>query len=298
MSNQARISARRARKFIASAVVLLIFLFPIAVNARWLAGMVSMRDKRTTFSKQEIQAMRGEDCQEDLSELKPFQQPLVTITFDDGWESVYSSGLSVLERYCVKTTQYILGDHFKDANYLSEAQVRSLLQSGHEVASHTMSHPNLTTLSHESLIWELQESRRRLEAKFGRIQDVASPLGAYDERVLDVAKQYYRSHRNTAADPASIGDEDINTRENYDQYQIIAYTVRQDTTLEDIEKLVAYTKKRNGWLVLNYHQVDGSDAYYAVSKTALAQHLQIIRRYNVRIPVMGEVLSAIERQER
>lgn len=293
MSNQARISANQVKRFITSTVVLLIFLFPIAVSARWIVGIADLRDKRSVFSDKAIQSMAG-DCQRGMAELRPFEEPLVTITFDDGWESVYSQGLPVLEKYCAKSTQYILGDHFDDENYMSEKQVRSLQQNGHEVASHTMTHPNLTVLSEEALDWELRTSKEMLSSKFGNVHHLASPLGAYDERVLAVTEKYYRSHRNTAADPAQVDHRDVNTKEHFDKFQVIAYTVRQETTIGDIQRLLDYTIQHNGWLVLNYHQIDDSKQHYAASASTLEEHLKLIARNNIRTPVFGEVLQAIE----
>lgn len=293
MSNQARISARQIKKYFTSMVVLLIFLFPVVVSARWMVGIANLRDTRSVFSDKTLQSVAGA-CKQKTNEVRPFAEPLVTVTFDDGWESVYSQGLLILEKYCTKSTQYILGDHFEDRNYMSKKQILSLKQNGHEIASHTMTHPNLTILSDSTLDWELKESKDLLSSRFGEVSDLASPLGAYDDRVLSVARKYYRSHRNTAADPRTVDHRDVNTREYFDKYQVIAYTVRQETTLEDIQKLLDYTIEHNGWLVLNYHQVDDSGQHYAVSPTILEEHLQLIHRHKVRTPVFGEVFKAIE----
>src|SRR5690606_19508559 len=145
-----------------------------------------------------------------VKDIQPFSEPLITVTFDDGWESIYSAGLPVLEKYCIKSTQYILGGHFEDYLYLSEDQVRSFQAAGHEVASHTMTHPNLTFLPDDKLTWELGESYKILSGKFGPVKDFATPLGAHNPRVVEQIKKYYRSHRNTASDPLEIEDVDIN----------------------------------------------------------------------------------------
>lgn len=193
----------------------------------------------------------------------------------------------------MKSTQYILGDHFEDFNYMSEAQARAMQKNGHEIASHTMDHPNLTKLSDADMDWELGESDRLLSEKFGEIRDFATPLGASDERVLSNIKKYYRSHRNTVGDPATVGDEDINTADNFDIFQINAYTVRRSTTLDDIRNLIEHTKKRNGWLILTYHQVDDSNAFYGVSRQQLEEQLKLVHESGLRTPVMGDVLDAI-----
>lgn len=286
--------AVRAKKILGSAVILGIFLFPVLLSGRWVYGVATAGDKRQVYDRADIAAMNG-GCTVDVADIKPFDEPLVTITFDDGWESVYSAGLESLEKNCIKSTQYILGDHYGEVQYLSEKQVKSMHQAGHEIASHSMTHPNLTTLTADELDWELGESDRLLTNKFGDMREFATPLGANDDMVLQHIKKYYRSHRNTVGDPTNgVADNDINVRETFDPYQINAYTVRNTTTAEDIHNLVEYTKQRKGWLILTYHQVDDSDAHYAVTKAMLDEHLALVKQSGLRTPVMGQVLDAIE----
>ena len=90
-----------------------------------------------------------------------------------------------------------------------------------------------------------------------------------------------------------VGDEDINTSDTCDVYQMNAYTVRNTTTQEDIQRLIDYTIKRKGWLILTYHQVDNSDAHYAVTPEALDDQLQLIKDAGIKSPTMGKVLDAI-----
>lgn len=287
--------AVRAKKFLGSAVILGIFFLPLLLSGVWVYQVVNSGDKRKVYSQADIVKMNG-GCTVDVADIKPFDEPLITITFDDGWESIYTNGLEPMEQQCIKSTQYILGDHFADPQYLSEKQVRSMQQAGHEVASHTMTHPDLTTLTAQELEWELGEADKSLTKKFGDAREFASPLGASNDSVLEHIKKYYRSHRNTVGDPGNgVTDVDINVRETFDPYKINAYTVRNTTTADDIRNLIAYTKQRKGWLILTYHQVDDSDAHYAVTRAMLEEHLQIVKDSQVRTPVMGQVLDAIEK---
>lgn len=292
-----RKSVAQVKKFLTSLVVLLIFLFPMVVSARWLRDMIWGTDPRKVFSQSEIAAF-GQACPKSTETIRPFDEPLITITFDDGWESIYSTGLEVLENSCIETTQYILGGHFDDHLYVSEPQVKSLQEAGHEIASHTMTHSNLTKLPKGQMSWELKESDETLSAKFGDMREFASPLGASNDVVIEEIKKYYRSHRNTIGDPARVGDEDINVAETFDPYHINAYTISQDTTADDIRRLIDHTVKRKGWLVLTYHQVDDTDSYYAVNRQKLNEHLRIVKDSGVRAHTLGRVLDAIEQRSR
>jgi peptidoglycan/xylan/chitin deacetylase (PgdA/CDA1 family) len=294
MSKKKQSITARLRKHSVALIVLLLFLFPAIQSGVWLRNIVVGNDPRKVYKTDEIADFKDPDCVVNTENIRPFEEPLITITLDDGWETVYSGGFRVLEANCVKSTVYILGDHFPDVNYLSKDQVHSLQKSGHEIASHAMTHPNLTTLAPEQLAWELGHSDKLLTDEFGEMKEFASPLGANNPTVLNEIKKYYRSHRNTVADPKTVGDEDINVKSTFDPYQINAYTVRNTTTPEEIQKLIDHTIKRKGWLVLTYHQMDDQGGLYAVTPSILDQHLELIRKSKVRTSTMGYVLDMIE----
>lgn len=277
---------KKIKQALVSVFILLIFIVPVFTTVQWLKVVAFGNDPR------KVMHIKGAEPKT-LDGLRPFSEPLISITFDDGWESIYSEAFSTLEKYGVKTTQYILGDEFNNTAYMSEGQIKSLQKAGHEIASHTMSHPKLTELDNEDLVYELKQSKELLQQKFGSIHDFATPLGAYNQAVTAEVQKYYRSHRNTDADPADVDYLDVNTREKFDQYNIIAYTIRRTTTLEDLRKLIEYTEANNGWLVLTYHQIDSSDAHFGVTKETFEEHIKLIASGNSRLPTISQVLDII-----
>src|SRR3954465_6555116 len=48
-----------------------------------------------------------------------FSQPIVSVTFDDGWESVYTVAMPLLQKYGIHTTQYILSGTEKYPAYMN-----------------------------------------------------------------------------------------------------------------------------------------------------------------------------------
>ncbi len=293
MSKKQSNKVAKIRKVLAALPALIIFLLPILFGGIWLKGLVMANEGRPAYSQKQLTSFRDSRYPVETGELKPFDEPVITITFDDGWESAYHDGLPVLEKYGIKSTQYILGDHFDDPLYMSEAQAHDIQTDGHEIAPHTMTHPDLTTLDDSKLDWELGESDRLLTAKFGPMQDFATPFGASNQNVVAHAKPFYRSIRNTAADPAVLDNDDINVRETFNQYNINAYTVRSTTTTEDLQKLIDYAKARKGWLVLTYHQVDDKNSFWSVKHETLDAQLKQIRDSGVRTAPMGQVLDTL-----
>lgn len=296
--NKTRNFTGRAKKAAGSLVLLLVFLLPLYLSATWIYGITGGLDTRSVYSSQEIADFRDKSEPDESGDLRPFDEPIVSVTFDDGWESIYSEAFPLLEKYNIRSTQYILGGLFSDKAYLSDKQVGSMKDAGHEIAAHTMTHEDLTALDSEDLEWELGECDRVLSGKFGEIGDFATPLGASNATVLNSLKKYYRSHRNTVGDAESMEDSDINVRENFNIYNINAFTVRRTTTIDEIQRYLDYTAKRKGWAVITYHQVDANDASeYAVSPEVLESHLKLIRERKVRTATVGQVLDTIERNK-
>lgn len=64
-------------------------------------------------------------------------------------------------------------------------EVRSLAAEGHEIGSHSMSHPLLSQCSDDELDFELAESRASIEAETGeRCESFCYPGGDFDERAI------------------------------------------------------------------------------------------------------------------
>jgi len=283
----------RVKRAVTSLVLLLIFLLPLGLGVQWIYQAVLKGDGRDVTSDY----FNDSRYPVQTEPIHPCSEAVVTITFDDGWESAYTEGLPVLEKYGIKTTYYILGNTFDDPQYMSEAQVKSLQRAGHEIAAHTMSHPDLTSLTEDKLEWELSESNRILTEKFGPIHNFATPLGASNTSVVTHTQKYFRSLRNTAGDPETMGDNDINLCATLKPYDLNAYTVRDTTTSEDIQKQIDYVKQRGGWLILTYHQLGKHDSHWAIDQNKLDEQMKLVRDSGVRTATMQQTLDAIQQEK-
>jgi peptidoglycan/xylan/chitin deacetylase (PgdA/CDA1 family) len=57
--------------------------------------------------------------------------------------------------------------------------VENLVKNGHEIGSHTVSHPNMATLSIQQIHDELEESFLIIKSRVGLIEHFAFPFGSY-----------------------------------------------------------------------------------------------------------------------
>lgn len=278
------------KRGLASLFVCAVALLPLLSMVQLVRVLDGANDPRKATP---LPAMQVRAIDKDRAAPELFNEPLVSVTFDDGWESVYTQALPQLNTYGIPTTQYLITNTFSEPNYMSVEQAAEMIRAGHEVDSHTVDHADLTTLTDGELDKELQTSQDSLRQHLSvAVDDFVSPYGKADQRVVDYVAKYYRSHRNTDGD-FRAEDFNVNLPQNFNRFNIIGVTVRRNTSVADIQRLVEYTKATNGWLVLNYHQVDDGPSDFGLSAKSLDKQLAYLNKSDVRIVTMGEVLDTI-----
>jgi peptidoglycan/xylan/chitin deacetylase (PgdA/CDA1 family) len=284
-------TTRKLKKSVQSLVVLAIFIAPMYTTAKWVAKAYSSgQDLRKVVS---ITPSNVRSVDTYTGTIRPFQEPIISITFDDGWESVYTNAVPIMQKYGITSTQYIISGSLDNQSYMSKEQILSLKTAGTEIAAHTVSHKDLTTLTDQELDAELKGSKTTLEAYFGPMKEFTSPLGAYNARTLAAIHNYYRSHKNAEGDPAADELEAINIADDFNPYSIKSYSIRATTTDNDIKKLIQSAIAHNGWLVLTYHQVDSSSSVYSVTPETFSRQIGIVADSTLRSATIGTVLDVL-----
>ena len=89
----------------------------------------------------------------------------IALTFDDGPDPVWTPKiLDVLKKEGVKATFFMIGQQVADQPDL----VRRVYAEGHEIGSHSFTHPNMAHSSQERVRLELSAAQRAFEAVLGR----------------------------------------------------------------------------------------------------------------------------------
>lgn len=224
-----------------------------------------------------------------------FEEPLVSVTFDDGWESIYSDAAPILHAYDIRTTQFVLSGVFDNPRYLSKEQLLSLQEAGHEIGGHGESHADLTGISSEELYAELKVSQDSLKnAGVKGKMSFASPYGSSNDKTISQIRQYYSSQRNTQGDIRSLEPFDMNVGPTLDRYNIVGFTVRNDTTLQQMTDALKYAKEHKAWFVITYHQIDKSNGEYSVSPKVLESHIKLIREHKIKVVTIGDVVETLD----
>lgn len=115
----------------------------------------------------------------------------IILTFDDGYGDFYTDVFPLLKKYNVRAVAYVVPGFSDKLNYMTSAQVTEVAKSGIvEIAAHTMHHVWLKGMSKEQATYEIEESKKMLEANYGiSVVSFAYPYGAFDEQAADIAKK-------------------------------------------------------------------------------------------------------------
>ena len=84
---------------------------------------------------------------------------------------------------------------------------------GNEIASHTVTHTDLTTETSAQVLSELSASRTALQAITATpITDFAYPFGEYNTSVISQVKSYYSAARGV--------EDGLNSKDNFNAYDL------------------------------------------------------------------------------
>lgn len=115
------------------------------------------------------------------------------LTFDDGLKSAFEAR-KILDKHDVKATFYIvsgiIGEFWEGEKVMSKTDVKMLSDEGHEIGSHTVSHPFLTELREENIENEIRKSKEKLEDITGEnVNTLAYPFGDYNSKVEEIIEE-------------------------------------------------------------------------------------------------------------
>lgn len=213
-----------------------------------------------------------------------FERPLLTITFDDGHEVNVNTALPIMNEYGIKSTQFFATTFIEDKPQSVLDGVLAFSQSGHEIGSHSVSHPLLTATN--SLDYELEHSRHYLEELTEQpVTSFASPFGDYDYSVISAIEDYYVLHRSV--------DEGYNTKDNLNIHALRVQNVLSTTSAQQITEWVNQAQSDNTWLILVYHRVTDSPGFFDTPVGLFEQHVQTIIDSGITVKTLSDAYSEI-----
>jgi peptidoglycan/xylan/chitin deacetylase (PgdA/CDA1 family) len=182
---------------------------PGTPNAELWVDRHVFADEMAALHKAKFQAVTLQQAYDAWKHGGPLPKHPVVVSFDDGYLSHYTHAKPVLRALgwpgVLNLQLNVLGQ-----GGLTTKQIRSMIAAGWEVDSHTLTHPDLTTLDDASLKRELVDSRTELRKRFGVPADfIAYPAGKYDARVEAATKAAGYRAATTVDEGVARGRDDL-----------------------------------------------------------------------------------------
>jgi peptidoglycan/xylan/chitin deacetylase (PgdA/CDA1 family) len=145
----------------------------------------------------------------------------VILTFDDGYADFYTHAAPVLQKHKLPAIVFLPTAFVgrtnawsgqpawvKEEPLMNWQRIKELAEAGIEFGSHTVNHPDLTSLPPAETERELAESKREIEQRTGRrVAHFCYPYGKWNQAVLHASLRHYRSACSTIAGTVRAKDD-------------------------------------------------------------------------------------------
>lgn len=202
---------------------------------------------------------------------------VVSLTFDDGNDNQLAAA-QVLKAHGLVGTFFITTEWIGTPTYLTQADLHAIAADGNEIGGHTVTHPDLTTLSTTKATAEVCNGRTTLINWGFTVTDFAFPFAAENSAAENVVKNCgYTSARNLGdiRSPASCGScPYAETIPPGNAYNTAAPDEVDSTwTLKNLQDLVTNAETHNGgWVQLTFHHIAvGTEPDLTISPTLFNQ---------------------------
>lgn len=211
---------------------------------------------------------------------------MISITFDDGWQSAFDHALPLLKMYDFQATHFIMSDVAEAgiAEYMDIGALRKLYDTKQEIGSHSLAHCDLTAFHPTVVRHDLEKSKQSLESnKLGRVMSLAYPYGRFNPAVQEQSAQLFAYARSS--------EPGYNDR-YFDSQSVRAMAVLSTTTEAEFKSWIAHAKEHRQWLVLVYQRVN-EHGEYSVPKETLQKHFEIIKQSKLPVQTFTDAANTI-----
>ncbi len=186
-------------------------------------------------------------------------KPMIALTFDDGPSAHTPRLLNIFKKYGGKGTFFVVGN-ILDANKIT---AKRIVNEGHEIASHSWRHADLSTLSLEKVQADIEKTHNKIFEITGVYPKlIRPPYGAYNQTVkycayksneavvtwsvdtLDWktknADAVYKSIMNSASDGAIILCHDLHKTTVDAMERVIPDLIEKGYQLVSVSQLLTY----------------------------------------------------------
>jgi peptidoglycan/xylan/chitin deacetylase (PgdA/CDA1 family) len=183
------------------------------------------------------------------SEAAPMPNGMISLTFDDGWSSQITNARPEMNLRGFKGTYAVLSRALAEgwATVFTVAQAKQLQLEGNEIASHTVDHADLTSLSDAAVQAEIRDAKAYLTSNFGgTIPTFVTPYGRYSAKILGEIRANHAWHRTVT--PGLISTDTFTD-------QLPSYDIHTGVPLADVKAIIDQAIAQKKWGILTFHEI-------------------------------------------
>jgi len=218
-----------------------------------------------------------------------FRQAAISYTFDDNCSNQLAVAIPLFNEYGFQTTMFVPSSWVKDWSGLQAAANR-----GHEIASHTVTHTNLASLTADQQTAEFKNSQDMINAHIkGYVcRTIAYPYCAPGND--SICASYYIAARHCQGYVESKTPSDFMKISS-----VVTGSVSSVQTVGDFNRKVEKADSINGWCVFLIHSIDNDGGYSPTQSAVLRSHLDYIKQHSDRFWVapFGDVVRYIRERD-
>ena len=207
----------------------------------------------------------------------------VSLTFDDNCVSHYSLGIPALNERGLKGTFFVITDDIGSWDPWKNAA-----KMGHEIGSHTKTHPHLPMLSLPQVQDEMAGAKAAIDVQIApdRCLTFAYPYGQLNSDVESIAQNIYIAARGVYC---GLNSDPV------DFYQVRACSPDDG---DDIYAQTNAAEEQSKWLVIFIHSLDGGgDCWGSYTIDALTDYLGYLKTKNLWAGTFGSIVKYIKERD-
>ncbi len=183
------------------------------------------------------------------SEAAPMPNGMLSLTFDDGWSSQITNARPEMNLRGFKGTYAVLSQALAEnwSTVFTVAQAKQLQLEGNEIASHTVDHADLTSLTDAGVQAEIRNAKAYLAANFGgTIPTFVTPYGKYSAKILAEIRANHAWHRTVT--PGLISTETFTD-------QLPSYDIHTGVPVAEVKAIIDQAIAQKKWGILTFHEI-------------------------------------------
>ncbi len=214
----------------------------------------------------------------------PMWRTLVSLTFDDGLSQ--SAALAILAKHNMVGTFYVNSDRIDDTDYLSRAELDSLVASGSEIGGHTINHVDLATLTDAAQRTAICDDMKNLVNWFGvdQVHSFAYPFsstGPTTQSIIAAGCSGVGSYESARAVGGLVSGTSctscpwaVNLPPGNPYFIPTNSSTKSFNTLADLQSYVLQAEQHGGgWIPIVFHRVCDNCDTLSVSPAVLEEFL-------------------------